>query len=252
MAAALGPRPITAVTIGFAHAGLAEYLAHLGFRFVVIDGEHGPIDDDRIEQVVMGAALGGAATILRAPPDLPGLQRYLDMGVSGLQIPHLQSLEDIRSVIDAIMYRPTGHRGLGAGRAMRYGLFPGGIAGYADAANSNVLIIVQVEDDAGLSCLEEVARIPEVGVILAGPLDLSDNFGVRGRVSDSRVRDAMHRIVETARSANKIAGLPAKNADEAAEAIAAGAEFILTSVPALLNVGATPLLAATGYEREPR
>lgn len=237
---------IYSITIGFPHLALAEYLGTLGFSYVVADGEHGPINDERLEQLAIGARSGGAALILRTPSTTPGMQRYLDFGVDGIQLPRVRSAAEVNAAVENIMYRPTGSRGLGAGRANRWGVWPGGLAGYADDSRNKPFIAVQVEDQQGLDNLDEIADIPEVDLLLAGPTDLAESLGVRGQDSPA-VRQAVMRILGSARAAAKLAGLPARNPADVDAARRLGADFVLMSVPSLLRNAAMSL----GLEERP-
>ena len=51
--------------IGFPSPGLVEYMGWLGFDFVVIDCEHGPMDYETAENMIRAAELSNTTPILR-------------------------------------------------------------------------------------------------------------------------------------------------------------------------------------------
>jgi 4-hydroxy-2-oxoheptanedioate aldolase len=232
------------VTVNFAHAGLAEFLGWLGADCVLIDGEHGAINENDVEAIASACELTGCASLLRVIADDPTLQRYMGLGLTGIQFPQAQSAARVREVVDAIKYAPQGRRGLGNSRAGRYGLWSGGFPAMIEAANAASILVVHVEDQAGMDAVDEIAAIPEVDVIVVGEADLSNELGVPGQVDHPSVVSAGDKIIRAATSAGKPVGLRANTAEEAERAIARGARFVISSVTRCLALGATPLLEA--------
>jgi 4-hydroxy-2-oxoheptanedioate aldolase len=237
-------RPVLAMTLNFVHAGLAEYLARLGFGCFVVDGEHGVLSDVDFENVVRAAELGGAVTLARLRVDDPLMQRYLGIGAAGFHIPQVASAAAARTAIDAIKFAPAGRRGLGSFRAADYGLSLGTWPHYMQRANENTLVVVAIEDPDGIAALPELVAMPEIDVVLIGTSDLSASLGVPGQTKHRSVTEIVDRAIATIRGAGKAVGLPASSAGEIRDVYDRGARFILTSVARALPVGVNELLAA--------
>ena len=59
----------------------------------------------------------GLTPIARIPdPSSATITRFLDRGVRGIVVPHVESLDDARKVINAACFAPAGARSFGAGR----------------------------------------------------------------------------------------------------------------------------------------
>ncbi|MGD1067537.1 MAG: aldolase/citrate lyase family protein [Vulcanimicrobiaceae bacterium] len=241
-AALRADRPVLAITVNFVHPGLAEYLARLGFGCLVIDAEHGAVNDAVLENVVRAAELGGAITLLRLPVNDPLMQRYLGIGVAGFHVPQVGSAAAARAAIDAIKFAPAGHRGLGSFRAADFGLSLGTWPDYMRRANENTLVIVAIEDPDGVAALPELVAMPEIDVVLIGTSDLSASLGFPGQTKHPAVLEIVDRAIGTIRAAGKTVGLPASSAADIREVYDRGARFILTSVARALPVGTNELL----------
>ncbi len=102
---------------------LVELFGAIGYDFVMIDCEHGPMDLDQVEHMVRAAEVFGITPITRIPNHADStILQYLDRGVQGIIVPHVNTRETAVSVARAARYHPDGHRGVGGGRAHDYGV----------------------------------------------------------------------------------------------------------------------------------
>jgi 4-hydroxy-2-oxoheptanedioate aldolase len=230
------------ITVNFAHPGLAEYLGLLGYDCLIVDGEHGAVMDDQVEDLARVADITGAASMVRLPLNGPLIQRYLGMGISGLQIPQMQSADEVRELIREAKFPPLGQRGLGNMRAGKYGLAEGGFQGMMEEANRETFLVIQIEDRQGIAALPEILRMPEIDVILVGHTDLSSDLGHPGEVNHPEVVKAVDEIVRLTNAAGKAAGLPASTPEEARAMRKRGARYILSSSTRALSIGSRGLL----------
>src|SRR2546427_4744276 len=73
-------------------AGLVELLGHMGFDGVFLDGEHGPAGWEAVEDMARAADLAGYSSVMRVQSnDAATITRALDRGVSGIQVPHVNT-----------------------------------------------------------------------------------------------------------------------------------------------------------------
>ena len=98
---------------------VVEMLGSLGFDWILLDNEHGSITVDSAESCIAVAELTGMAPIVRPVANRPEIiAPFMDRGAWGVQVPHVNTPEEARAVVDAVKYAPLGHRGLfGANRA---------------------------------------------------------------------------------------------------------------------------------------
>ena len=190
-----------------------EILGHLGFDFVIIDGEHAPMDLQATENMVRAADAAGITPIARVAINLPqNLLRYLDMGCLGVEIPMVNTKEEAQSVADACRYPPVGKRGLAGVRANEWGI-PRSLGEYVQIANREVLSIVQIETLQAFENAKEIASVAEVDMVFVGPTDTSSALGHPGETTHPEVLAVLERMGKTIRDAGKHAGTIGANAD---------------------------------------
>lgn len=158
----------------------AEIAAGAGFDWLLIDGEHGPnLLTQTLEQL---RATAGFDTdiILRLPAGEDWMiKQALDIGVTSLLVPMVNSAADAARIAKACKYPPEGTRGMGAAlaRASQYGAE----ADYVAKANARTCLVVQIESRAALTELDAIATTPGVDAVFIGPADLSADMGYPGQ-----------------------------------------------------------------------
>ncbi len=222
----------------------AEMAGQAGFDWVLIDLEHG--GGDRQELLLQAQALesSSAGTVVRIPWNDPVIvKRVLDLGVSGIMVPYVQSPEEARKAVAAMRYPPAGIRGVAAmNRACDFGP---GFDEYFQAANSQLLTVVQIETGATLECVDEIAAVEGVDVLFIGPLDLSVSLGVPKQFDHPSVRAAFAKVVSACRKSGKVAGVILSKEEEMERAIADGFSFLsFSSDGALVALGMRRIAAA--------
>ncbi len=74
--------------VGLPSPGIVETMGWMGFDFVVIDCEHGPMDYETAEHMIRAAELSNTTAILRIGlNEQQNIQRYMDAGAAGVMIP---------------------------------------------------------------------------------------------------------------------------------------------------------------------
>ena len=97
---------------------MVEIFGGLGYDFVMIDCEHGPASLDQVEHMVRAAESFGITPIARVPDHSEQtILRFLDRGLQGIIVPHVNTGEQAAAVARAARYYPDGYRGMGGGRA---------------------------------------------------------------------------------------------------------------------------------------
>ena len=156
---------------------IVELLALLRFDFVFLDCEHGSMNEDQVEHMVRAAESFGITPIARIPNHEDStILRYLDRGVQGLIIPHINTAEAAREVVAASRYHPHGHRGSASGRAHDYGVNlprPESMA----FINDNVLVIPMCEEVEAVQNLDSILAVPGIDVVHVASGDLGQSMG---------------------------------------------------------------------------
>ena len=144
-----------------------------GFDFVVLDMEHSAIDFARLELLIAAGQAAGLATLVRPwGEDIGLIGKILDMGASGVMVPHVDSPERARAVVDQSRFAPHGNRGLCP--LTKYDSLREPLAALDEAA----YVVVQIEGREGIERAGEIALVPGIDAVFIGPYDLAMSLGV--------------------------------------------------------------------------
>lgn len=187
---------------------LVEVLGVLGFDVVIVDLEHGMIGLRECEELVRAADATGILALIRVPDTDPvRILPLVETGPSGVVVPNVVGLEDVRKASDAVRFSPLGRRGVGRSRAAAFGA-KGSISDYISDVNAHMSVTAIIENSEGLAHIAQIAGAPEVDMIMTGSVDMASSLGVPGEVNDPRVLQANSTIVAAAKAAGKLtAGL---------------------------------------------
>ena len=185
----------------FAAPAVIEVVASERLDFVYIDGEHGCFDWRDIELMCITAERHGLTPIARIPdPSSATITRFLDRGVRGIVVPHVESLEDAGRVIDAAYFAPAGARSFGAGRP-EYWENGADRAAYMAACNGVLSVCMMIESTTGLALADQIAQVPGVDYLSFGLLDLAQSLGHPGESAHPAVKRA---VAECTTRINKV------------------------------------------------
>ena len=174
-----------------------EILSGAGYSFAIIDLEHGTYSfQDALISICAIKESGMYALIRPSSHDPKEILRCLELGVDGICIPQVQSVEQAKKVIDACYYPPKGSRGAsGFTRASAYGSVE--FKEHVDHQNTNLFVMLLIEDIAGISNIDAISSIPGVGGIYFGTYDLASSLGVGDDQNSTRVIDIVSQSMET-------------------------------------------------------
>ncbi len=217
---------------------LVELFGAIGYDFVMIDCEHGPMDLDQVEHMVRAAEVFDITPIARIPDHAEStILRYLDRGLQGIIVPHVNTREEADAVARAARYYPQGYRGVGGGRAHDYGVKVSR-AESTEWINSQTLVIPMIEDTVAVENLDGILGVPGVDVLHVASGDLGQSMGNPGPVE---VRRMMSQLIPKIRAGGKLVGVGGNSPADAAgiaEFIHLGANFVTISALGLLRLGA--------------
>ncbi|KRE71147.1 HpcH/HpaI aldolase family protein [Arthrobacter sp. Soil762] len=175
-----------------------EMIGHAGFDFVILDTEHALVGDSELAALLRAAEAAGLDALVRVPEgDHGAILRALDAGAAGVVVPHVRCRADVDAAIRAARYFPDGMRSLGGGRAADYGV--GDPREVLRRANAEVVVAVLIEDREGVEAIDEILTGGGVDVVLPGPGDLSQSYGVPWETRHPLVRAAVETIHEACR-----------------------------------------------------
>ena len=204
---------------------IAEMAAGAGFDWCLIDGEHGPNDLPLIEAQLRALQAVNASAIVRVPQGENWiLKQVLDIGAQSILVPMVETAEQAAKVVAACKYAPDGNRGVGyaLARASSYN----SITDYAQTANDQICVIVQVETLAAIRNIPEISKVPGVDCIFIGPADLSADMGHLGDLNHPEVLEVIAQGMRDIAAAGLCAGSICLVDDEQKRFIAQGGRFL--------------------------
>ena len=204
-----------------------EMASRAGFDWILVDQEHGPGDNMTLLHQIQAAEGGPGAVVVRIVwNEMPRFKRALDLGAAGIMVPYVQTAREAEDVVSFLRYPPDGRRGVASSpRAAAFGVdFPA----YFEAANQNLLTVVQVETEKTVENLEAIAAVPGVDVLFVGPLDLSVSLRKPGRFEDPEFLAVLKHTAGVARTAGKAAGILLPGISNLPMAAELGFTFIAT------------------------
>src|SRR3989442_9758745 len=152
-------------TGGIADPQIVEIIGHAGYDAAFIDMEHTSFDLRDIQLMVMAAERVGITPIVRTPGFDPAfILRLLDMGVQGIQVPHISNARAAREAVQAVRYAPAGDRGMaGASRASDFGKIP--LKEHMEQSHREITLPVMIENLPPLDHIAALAAPPGLDII---------------------------------------------------------------------------------------
>lgn len=209
---------------------VVNVLAKAGLDFVLIDREHGPIDSELAARMTFAAQADGCEPIIRVSENSEAdILHALDIGSSGIIVPHVESVSDRRRAISAMKYPPIGKRGYTPyARA-------GGYRRQADhtaSENNRLMSGIILEGRNGIRNVDSISDDENLDLVYFGAYDLSVTLGIPGQVGDPRVMKLMEKTVKIVRKRGKAIGALFHNAEEMRRFASLGIQFLCYKVDA--------------------
>jgi len=191
-----------------------------GVDAVWLCNEHVPTDWSGLENQIRAARIHNIDSIVRVSKgSYSDYVRPLEAGATGIMVPHVASAAEARQIVEWCRFHPIGKRALDGGNIDgQFCLLPQ--AEYLQHANTEVILLFQIESPEGLEQVEAIAAVPGFDGLLFGPGDFSHRIGKVGQLDAPEVAVARKRVAAAGRKHGKFvmaAGLYAPFGDLVAE-----------------------------------
>lgn len=223
----LNARAVMGTFVKLGRREVIEILALAGLDFAICDLEHSPITEQEAGNLITAGQACALPVIVRIAHFDPGqMNRLLETGAAGIQLPQLQTREQASAFRSACKYPPEGSRSLSLAQpAANYGSEP--LAEYIQRSNQEVLLVGQLES-------KEIERplsglLKDLDIAFIGSLDLTIDMGAPGKLEDPAVQQRIREIEEAAAASQIYLGIYADSPARAAHAAAAGYRMIALS-----------------------
>jgi 2-keto-3-deoxy-L-rhamnonate aldolase RhmA len=201
-----------------------------GFDWLFIDSEHGVITTHDISQICLAALPTGVAPIVRVCADaIDEGTRALDNGALGIVVPHVDTAEQAKRLVEAFRYPPMGHRSAG-GPPAQFGYRPPQQVQAQKELNEEILIIPMIETPKAVENADAIAAITGIDCLLIGTNDLSNEMGITAQPGHEKVQAAYATVAKACQKHKKVLGMGGVYDQEwASRYIGMGASFVLAS-----------------------
>ncbi len=213
------------LSIGSAYS--AEFMAHSGFDWLVVDLEHGPFGLDVALGMIQAIGTTDTVPMVRVAANDPTLiKQALDLGAYGLVVPMVNSRDAALAAVKAAKFPNVGQRSIGASRPSLY-------AGpdYLTHANDELLTILQIEHADGVANAEGILSVPGVDACFIGPSDLAASMGAKPSmdITSASVESAVQEVLQVGRRLNVAVGIHVSSSAVATRRIEEGFRFVAVS-----------------------
>ena len=191
-------KTLTGTLVSLPSPEICELLSAVGYDWLFIDAEHGAFNPQQAQGMLQAAS--PTPCVIRVPVgDAIWLKKALDIGAAGVIVPQVHNSTQAKEIIRQCLYSPVGDRGIGIGRAHKYGIE---FERYLENANNEIAIILQAESEEAVDNIDDIVNLDGLDAILIGPYDLSASLGLPGQINHPTVQKAFEKIITSCKKAN--------------------------------------------------
>jgi 4-hydroxy-2-oxoheptanedioate aldolase len=186
---------------------VARLMKSAGFDWLFIDLEHGSASVETASQISVAALDAGIAPLVRVPAEELALgARCLDGGALGIVIPHVDTAEQARAMVDAFRFPPLGHRSIG-GAYPHFGFASRPVNEVVSGLDNATLLVAMIETPRAVENADRIAAVAGLDVLLIGTNDLCLEMGIPGQLDHERVKAAFDAVLSACNKHGKIPAL---------------------------------------------
>ncbi|HEV8643149.1 MAG TPA: aldolase/citrate lyase family protein [Methylomirabilota bacterium] len=193
-------QPQFGTLLNFGDPLVAEMMAAVGFDWLLVDTEHGPIDLATLATMFATITRYPVAPLVRVHAIAEeNFKRVLDAGAWGVLAPNVRSREEAEVLVASCKYPPAGVRSLGAGRFPLS--FKTDAPTYFAHANDEILLIAQIEHIEAVKNIDAILGVPGIDACYVGPNDFCASMGLAPSLEPPHreFEEAMEAVLAAAR-----------------------------------------------------
>ena len=186
--------------------GYCEAAPHYDFTW--FEMQHSTMSWDDIAKMLAACPRVGATPMVRTMDELESsLQHATDIGMLGIIMPTIDTVEKAQQTARYSRYPPEGRRSQGGGQARSIW----GVNGidYRATINDNMLVVAMIETPVGVANAYEIARVPGIDVVIVGNNDMGNFSGLPE--SDPRHQQLLVDAHDAVLKAGKFFGMTHEN-----------------------------------------
>lgn len=204
---------------------LLEKMAASELDFILMDAEHGFFDTQNVIPMLHSCRMLGIPSFVRVQDsEYHLIAKAIDMGADGVMLPRVETLEQLRTAIDAVCFAPIGRKGAGGYAQLRPGES-------FDQFQKGRFIAIQIESQRGIDSLPAMLEAygSHIDAVIIGPNDLSIMLGTPFQCRSEAMESACQTIFDICKRYNKSCGIFCNDASDAHHYQAMGANVLWTA-----------------------
>lgn len=204
-----------------------DIIASTGVDFLIVDREHGPITFEMAQEMAIACESQGVSPVMRVGDiNKASIQNALDIGMHGIQVPNVDTVQNAKEVIECAKYPPVGDRGFSPfTRAGGYSIH--NAKKLTSIANENTAVILNIEGKDAVANLDEILKVDHVDVLFVGLFDLSKALKIPGDVENKIVLDTLQEVIKKADQAGKFVGTIATKKEQINDFLEMGIKYLV-------------------------
>ena len=226
----------------------AQLMGRIGFDWLTVDMEHGPVNIETAARSFTAIAAGGTAPLVRIPWNTgENIKRVLDCGAWGIVVPMVNSRAEAELVARSARYMPLGDRSVGG--SLHAASFDTDPPTYYERANEELLVIVMLEHVKGVENADDILSVPGIDGCFIGPNDLHKSMNKKPMFDsdDKQFVEAVNHVRVTAKKHGIASGIHVPDAASAQRRIAEGFQFIAVTSEAGMMLAKAKEIAGALY-----
>lgn len=232
--------------VGCAHMirdeAVTETLRNVDVDFLLIDMQHMAIGIESLQRVLVALQPTDVGVLVRVPSNDPVvIGQVLDVGATGVIVPMVNDFDAGRAAVAAAMYPPQGARSWGPRRVSS---FHGDPISYAKEANTNTVIIAQIETQEAVDNLDSIISVDGLSGLMIGPADLAISMGYMLDRENETVMSVIESVLSRCKAHDMPCGIFTNNIERALHWIERGAVIV--------NCSSDATFVLEGYSRVAR
>ncbi len=156
----------------------AKVVKQSNLDFVFLDSEHMPLGRETLSNMCTIYSALGISPMVRIPsPDPIYASIALDGGASIILAPYVETVEEVKSLVGAVKFRPLKGKKL---QQILDGdeILEEKLKNYIDERCKNNLLFINIESQPAIDNLQALLSVPGLDGVIIGPHDLSCSIGL--------------------------------------------------------------------------
>lgn len=207
----------------------AEIIASSGIDFLIIDKEHGHTTYETSRGIIQACEAQKVSPLIRVPKvDESEILKALELGVHGIHIPNICTIDDIYRVINYAFYPPIGKRGYSP--FTRFSSFtPLKSSEFIKDRNHQIMIAIHLEGHKIFDSIDKILALSGIDILFIGLFDLSQSLNIPGQIFHEKTLNYLKNIIKKSKQTDKSIGSIATSPKEMNLLIDLGVNYLTYS-----------------------